>query len=151
MNIPLFNALITTYETVMSDYNTLKVLPWQVLVVDEGHKLKNAVCRFHFRVIDAASHSMLQASKTLERLMEFNVDYKILLTGTPLQNNMGELFTLLNFMQPEEFLLCRFSLSLCFCLFLSHSHRHLDCLCSVTRTTSCSDTETCLMPVKCRS
>ena len=56
-----------------------------MLVVDEAHRLKNNQSKF-FRV-----------------LTNYNIGYKLLLTGTPLQNNLEELFHLLNFLTPANF------------------------------------------------
>ncbi len=58
---------------------------FQVLVVDEAHRLKNASSLF-FRC-----------------LTDYSVKYKLLLTGTPLQNNLVELFYLLHFLVPAKF------------------------------------------------
>ena len=58
---------------------------WKAMVVDEAHRLKNA------------------DSKLTKELEGFSVDHLLLLTGTPLQNNASELFTLLHFLQPNEF------------------------------------------------
>ena len=56
-----------------------------MLVVDEAHRLKNAQSKF-FKILSA-----------------YSINYKLLLTGTPLQNNLEELFYLLNFLSPGEF------------------------------------------------
>ena len=58
---------------------------WEVLVVDEAHRLKNA------------------SSKFFRFLSNYSINYKMLLTGTPLQNNLEELFYLLNFLTPSKF------------------------------------------------
>ena len=58
---------------------------WELLVVDEGHRLKNA------------------ASKLAEVLRSFLVKHRVLLTGTPIQNTLGELWSLLNFVLPHVF------------------------------------------------
>ncbi|KAL2524732.1 Protein CHROMATIN REMODELING 4 [Abeliophyllum distichum] len=80
-----FNVLLTTYEMVISDSSYLRGVPWEVLVVDEGHRLKNA------------------RSKLFGLLNTCSFQHRVLLTGTPLQNNIGELFNLLNFLQPASF------------------------------------------------
>jgi len=80
-----FHALLTSYELVSVDSATLSSVDWAVLIIDEAHRLKNNQSRF-FRT-----------------LFEFNIGYKVLLTGTPLQNNLEELYHLLNFLQPEKF------------------------------------------------
>lgn len=80
-----FNVLLTSYEIVSIDQATLSSVPWQCLVIDEAHRLKNATSKF-FRV-----------------LMNYKVGHKLLLTGTPLQNTLEELFYLLNFLVPTKF------------------------------------------------
>ena len=80
-----FHVLLTSYELVSIDANTLQSIDWAVLVVDEAHRLKNNQSKF-FKVLNG-----------------YTLDYKLLLTGTPLQNNLEELFHLLNFLSPDEF------------------------------------------------
>ncbi|KAJ8319853.1 hypothetical protein KUTeg_001440 [Tegillarca granosa] len=80
-----FHVLLTSYELVSIDSATLGSVDWAVLVVDEAHRLKNNQSKF-FRVLSS-----------------YKIGYKLLLTGTPLQNNLEELFHLLNFMSPENF------------------------------------------------
>lgn len=80
-----FHVLLTSYELVCIDQATLGSVDWAVLVVDEAHRLKNNQSKF-FRI-----------------LKEYRLQYKLLLTGTPLQNNLEELFHLLNFLSPESF------------------------------------------------
>lgn len=78
-------VLITSYEVVMFDVTLLQSMQWTYLVVDEGHRLKNMHC------------------KLLKCLKRVPVGNKLLLTGTPLQNNLQELWTLLHFVQPDAF------------------------------------------------
>ncbi|XP_025081604.1 lymphocyte-specific helicase-like isoform X1 [Pomacea canaliculata] len=78
-------CVITSYEVAMMDRKYLQNYDWRYLVVDEGHRIKNTHCR----LIGA-----LRMYKTTNRL---------LLTGTPLQNNLAELWSLLNFLLPEIF------------------------------------------------
>ncbi|KAA8537227.1 hypothetical protein F0562_029705 [Nyssa sinensis] len=80
-----FNVLLTTYEMVLADSSHLRGFPWEVLVVDEGHRLKNS------------------SSKLFSLLNTFSFQHRVLLTGTPLQNNIGEMYNLLNFLQPASF------------------------------------------------
>lgn len=80
-----FNVLLTTYEMVLADSCHLRGVPWEVLVVDEGHRLKNS------------------SSKLFSLLNTFSFQHRVLLTGTPLQNNIGEMYNLLNFLQPASF------------------------------------------------
>uniref|UniRef100_A0A3Q2YZ12 Uncharacterized protein n=1 Tax=Hippocampus comes TaxID=109280 RepID=A0A3Q2YZ12_HIPCM len=80
-----FHGLITTFEMVMADCPELKKLHWRCVVIDEAHRLKNRNC------------------KLLEGLKLMNLEHKVLLTGTPLQNSVEELFSLLNFLEPLQF------------------------------------------------
>jgi len=80
-----FHVLLTSYELVSIDSACLGSIDWAVLVVDEAHRLKNNQSKF-FRI-----------------LANYKIGYKLLLTGTPLQNNLEELFHLLNFLTPSEF------------------------------------------------
>ncbi|CAF3381327.1 unnamed protein product [Rotaria socialis] len=80
-----FHALLTSYELVSVDSATLSSVDWSVLIIDEAHRLKNNQSRF-FRT-----------------LFDFSIGYKVLLTGTPLQNNLEELYHLLNFLKPDKF------------------------------------------------
>nr|UAT11603.1 chromodomain helicase DNA binding protein 5 [Latimeria menadoensis] len=80
-----FHVLLTSYELITIDQAILGSIAWACLVVDEAHRLKNNQSKF-FRVLNS-----------------YKIDYKLLLTGTPLQNNLEELFHLLNFLTPERF------------------------------------------------
>lgn len=80
-----FNVLLTSYELVSIDAACLGSIDWAVLVVDEAHRLKSNQSKF-FRL-----------------LAGYNIAYKLLLTGTPLQNNLEELFHLLNFLNSTKF------------------------------------------------
>ncbi|XP_011605021.2 chromodomain-helicase-DNA-binding protein 3 isoform X5 [Takifugu rubripes] len=80
-----FHVLLTSYELVTIDQTALKSIEWACLVVDEAHRLKN------------------NQSKFFRRLNDYKIDHKLLLTGTPLQNNLEELFHLLNFLTPNRF------------------------------------------------
>ncbi|KAH6575311.1 hypothetical protein BASA61_002687 [Batrachochytrium salamandrivorans] len=78
-------VLLTTYETVISETLFLKTFEWKYLVVDEAHRLKNAASILH------------------QRLLELNCRYKLLLTGTPIQNHLTDLQGLLSFTNPHLF------------------------------------------------
>ncbi|MAD24502.1 MAG: hypothetical protein CMO44_10070 [Verrucomicrobiales bacterium] len=80
-----FHCLLTSYEMISMDAACLGSVQWEVLVVDEAHRLKNNQSKF-FKV-----------------LAGYALNYKMLLTGTPLQNNLEELFYLLNFLTPGKF------------------------------------------------
>ncbi|KAJ8354953.1 hypothetical protein SKAU_G00225200 [Synaphobranchus kaupii] len=80
-----FHVLLTSYELITIDMAILGSIQWDCLVVDEAHRLKNNQSKF-FRVLN-----------------NYPLQHKLLLTGTPLQNNLEELFHLLNFLTPVRF------------------------------------------------
>ncbi|KAH0789811.1 F/Y-rich N-terminus family protein [Histomonas meleagridis] len=82
---PKFTILLTTYEYTMKESELLSKIKWRCIVIDEAHRLKN------------------HESKLFNTMKNFSTDSKILLTGTPLQNNTEELWTLLNFLDPISF------------------------------------------------
>ena len=79
------HVVITSYEIALAEQGVLKQVAWEALVVDEGHRLKS------------------KESKLFAALQGFSTRFRLLLPGTPLQNNLEELWTLLHFLQPEEF------------------------------------------------
>jgi ATP-dependent helicase STH1/SNF2 len=81
-----FNVLLTTYEYIIRDKNVLRRIIWQYAIVDEGHRMKNAQSKF---------------AVTLGT--QYITKYRILLTGTPLMNDLSELWSLLNFLLPAIF------------------------------------------------
>ncbi|KAI5171981.1 hypothetical protein NEFER03_1246 [Nematocida sp. LUAm3] len=81
----LFDVILTTYEMVIAGLEHLSSVTFGVSVLDEAHRLKNS------------------KSKAAMALREIEIDHKVLLSGTPLQNNLGELWSLLNFIDPEKF------------------------------------------------
>ncbi|CAF4704717.1 unnamed protein product, partial [Rotaria sp. Silwood2] len=82
-----FNVLLTTYEYIMRDRSILSKVSWKYLIVDEGHRMKNHHCK------------LTQILNTYYS----NAPHRLLLTGTPLQNNLPELWALLNFILPTIF------------------------------------------------
>ncbi|XP_022915044.1 chromodomain-helicase-DNA-binding protein 1 [Onthophagus taurus] len=80
-----FNAILTTYEIVLKDKAFLGSISWAVILVDEAHRLKN------------------DDSLLYKALMEFDTNHRLLITGTPLQNSLKELWALLHFIMPEKF------------------------------------------------
>ncbi|KAH3665671.1 hypothetical protein OGAPHI_003859 [Ogataea philodendri] len=81
-----FNVLLTTYEYVIKDKYLLSKVKWVHMIIDEGHRMKNT------------------KSKLSSTLTEYyHSDYRLILTGTPLQNNLPELWALLNFVLPKIF------------------------------------------------
>ncbi|EFJ23933.1 hypothetical protein SELMODRAFT_102849 [Selaginella moellendorffii] len=81
-----FNVLITHYDLIMRDKQFLKKIRWHYMVVDEGHRLKNHDCMLA-RTLSAGYH----------------IRRRLLLTGTPIQNSLQELWSLLNFILPAIF------------------------------------------------
>ncbi|XP_075767962.1 chromodomain-helicase-DNA-binding protein 8-like, partial [Pelodiscus sinensis] len=80
-----FDALITTFEMILSDCPELREIEWRCVIIDEAHRLKNRHC------------------KLLDSLKHMDLEHKVLLTGTPLQNTVEELFSLLHFLEPSQF------------------------------------------------
>lgn len=78
-------VVITSYEITMRDRTSLQSHDWKILIVDEGHRIKNTHCRL------------------IRELRMYGNTHRLLLTGTPLQNNLAELWSLLNFLLPEIF------------------------------------------------
>merc|ERR1719188_943496 len=76
---------VTSYEIAMNDRAAFSSIRWRYIVVDEGHRLKNMNCRL------------------IRELKQYHSANRLLLTGTPLQNNLSELWSLLNFLLPEIF------------------------------------------------
>ncbi|VVC28871.1 Helicase, C-terminal,Helicase superfamily 1/2, ATP-binding domain,P-loop containing nucleoside [Cinara cedri] len=84
-NKDCYSIIVTTYETIRFDIKHLQSIDWKFIIMDEGHKLKN---------VDS------QISQAMRLLKCPN---KLILTGTPIQNNMTELWSLLNLLMPEMF------------------------------------------------
>ena len=80
-----FNALLTTYEILLRDKAFLSPIQWASLAVDEAHRLKN------------------DESFLYKYLFEFQTNHRLLITGTPLQNSLRELWALLHFIMPDRF------------------------------------------------
>ncbi|XXQ30328.1 SNF2-related domain containing protein [Plasmodiophora brassicae] len=83
-----FNVLLTTYEYVLNkhDRSKLESIDWHYIIVDEGHRMKNTKSKF-----------------TVALNTRYRSQHRLLLTGTPLQNNLSELWSLLNFLVPKIF------------------------------------------------
>ncbi|KAH0895930.1 hypothetical protein HID58_045498 [Brassica napus] len=80
-----FDVCVTSFEMAIKEKTTLRRFSWRYIIIDEAHRIKN-------------ENSLL--SKTMRI---FNTNYQLLITGTPLQNNLHELWALLNFLLPEVF------------------------------------------------
>lgn len=80
-----FPVVCTSYDISMNDKKFLAHYNWRYIVVDEGHRLKNMDC------------------KLIKELIEYRSANRLLITGTPLQNNIEELWSLLHFLLPDVF------------------------------------------------
>ena len=81
-----FQVLLTTYEYIIKDRPVLSKIKWVHMIVDEGHRMKNA-----------------QSKLSVTLTQYYHTRYRLILTGTPLQNNLPELWALLNFVLPNIF------------------------------------------------
>ncbi|KAL8204879.1 hypothetical protein R6Q57_010502 [Mikania cordata] len=80
-----FHVCITTYRLVIQDSKIFKRKKWKYLILDEAHLIKN------------------WKSQRWQTLLNFNSKRRILLTGTPLQNDLMELWSLMHFLMPHIF------------------------------------------------
>ncbi|EJC99481.1 uncharacterized protein FOMMEDRAFT_128129 [Fomitiporia mediterranea MF3/22] len=78
-------VVVTTYEMIIRDRKVLEKYTWSFIVVDEGHRLKNMNC------------------KLMQEIKKYTSGGRMVLTGTPLHNNLAELWSLLNFVLPDIF------------------------------------------------
>ncbi|KAH8592415.1 putative chromodomain helicase [Bisporella sp. PMI_857] len=81
---PKFNVLLTSYEYILADATFLGQIKWQFMAVDEAHRLKN------------------RDSQLYQKLLDFKSPSRLLITGTPVQNTLGELSALMDFLMPGE-------------------------------------------------
>jgi DNA helicase INO80 len=80
-----FHVVITSYQLTVTDDKVFKKMKWQFMILDEAQAIKNVL------------------SQRWNTLKEFQSRNRLLLTGTPIQNNMAELWALLNFVMPDLF------------------------------------------------
>ncbi|OAQ98322.1 hypothetical protein LLEC1_07207 [Akanthomyces lecanii] len=80
-----FPVVCTSYEMVLQDKASLSRIKWEFIIIDEGHRMKNA------------------EAKLFQELRQFTSATRLLITGTPLQNNLKELWSLLHFLLPNIF------------------------------------------------
>ena len=83
---PTFSVLFTTYETLVQEQSWL-----------------SSACHFRYLVLDEAQKIKAEDSLVAKAVRNVRSVYRLLLTGTPLQNNLRELWSLLNFIYPEVF------------------------------------------------
>ncbi|KAL3505887.1 hypothetical protein ACH5RR_031269 [Cinchona calisaya] len=81
-----FQVLITHYDLIIRDKKYLSKIHWHYLIVDEGHRLKNHECVLAQTIVTG-----------------YRIRRRLLLTGTPIQNSLQELWSLLNFLLPNIF------------------------------------------------
>lgn len=81
-----FDVVLTTFEYIIKERALLSKIKWVHMIIDEGHRMKNA-----------------QSKLSLTLNNYYHTDYRLILTGTPLQNNLPELWALLNFVLPKIF------------------------------------------------
>ncbi|WBW74717.1 SWI/SNF ATP-dependent chromatin remodeler Snf22 [Schizosaccharomyces osmophilus] len=81
-----FNVLLTTFDYIIKDRPLLSKVKWLYSIIDEGHRLKNT-----------------QSKLTSTLCYYYHSQYRLILTGTPLQNNLPELWALLNVVLPKIF------------------------------------------------
>ena len=82
---PKFDVCVTTYEMLTANSEAFKPVQWDYMIVDEAHRLKN------------------RDAKALTALKELSCPVRLALTGTPLQNHVSELWSMLNFLAPTKF------------------------------------------------
>ncbi|KAM3486722.1 hypothetical protein MY8738_000216 [Beauveria namnaoensis] len=80
-----FPVVCTSYEMVLQDKSFLSRINWEFIIIDEGHRMKNS------------------EAKLFQELRQFTSATRLLITGTPLQNNLKELWSLLHFLLPNIF------------------------------------------------
>ena len=80
-----YDIILTTFECSMKEKTALATINYEYLIIDEAHRLKNDQAKF----------------STVVR--KFKSKHRLLLTGTPFQNNLHELWSLLNFLMPNIF------------------------------------------------
>lgn len=114
-----FNVLITHYDFIMRDKAFLKKIHWHYMIVDEGHRLKNHDCALSRTLVSGYAilhcqwayiffalwifsfcfrHAVIRSASCSYRIRR-----RLLLTGTPIQNSLQELWSLLNFLLPSIF------------------------------------------------
>ncbi|KAK4154158.1 SNF2 family N-terminal domain-containing protein [Chaetomidium leptoderma] len=80
-----FDVCITSYEMILREKAHLRKFAWEYIIIDEAHRIKN------------------EESSLAQVIRMFNSRNRLLITGTPLQNNLHELWALLNFLLPDVF------------------------------------------------
>ncbi|KAI4180548.1 MAG: hypothetical protein L6R41_007174, partial [Letrouitia leprolyta] len=81
---PKFHVLLTSFEFALYDAPFLSQIKWQFMAIDEAHRLKN------------------RSAQLYSKLLDFKTPHRLLITGTPIQNDLGELSALLHFLNPND-------------------------------------------------
>ncbi|XP_078440415.1 ROOT GROWTH DEFECTIVE 3 isoform X2 [Wolffia australiana] len=81
-SFPSYNLIIASYDVVRKDINFLEKLHWNYCILDEGHVIKNA------------------KSKITNAVKQLKAENRLVLSGTPIQNNVLELWSLFDFLMP---------------------------------------------------
>ncbi|KAL5537612.1 hypothetical protein UlMin_046071, partial [Ulmus minor] len=76
------NVIITSYDVIRKDIDSLSKLPWNYCILDEGHIIKNA------------------KSKITQAVKQLKAQHRLILSGTPIQNNVMDLWSLFDFLMP---------------------------------------------------
>ncbi|KAG1150914.1 hypothetical protein G6F37_004421 [Rhizopus arrhizus] len=79
-------VILTTFELATKDQQTLAQVEWLYIIIDEGHRMKN-----------------INSKVSICLRKEYKSKHRLILSGTPLQNNLPELWALLNFLLPKIF------------------------------------------------
>ncbi|XP_050796676.1 DNA repair and recombination protein RAD54B isoform X4 [Gopherus flavomarginatus] len=82
INSPLHSVLIISYEMLLRTLDLIQTIEFNLLICDEGHRLKNS------------------SIKTTTALVSLSCDRRIILTGTPIQNDLQEFYALIEFVNP---------------------------------------------------
>lgn len=77
-----FDLVVTTYGVLQTAIDLIKTVVWETVILDEAHAIKN------------------MATKSSKAAMEIKAKFRLILTGTPVQNHLGELWNLFNFINP---------------------------------------------------
>ncbi|KAL9670610.1 hypothetical protein QQ045_008164 [Rhodiola kirilowii] len=80
-----FDACVTSFEMAIKEKPALRRFSWRYIIIDEAHRIKN-------------ENSLLSKTTRI-----YYTNYRLLITGTPLQNNLHELWSRLSFLLPEIF------------------------------------------------
>ncbi|KAF7596359.1 hypothetical protein BBP40_002103 [Aspergillus hancockii] len=83
--VPVVDIVVTSYETLIADIKWFRKFVWRYIVLDEGHRIKN------------------NQSKRAQVLQGVRSEFKLILTGTPVQNDLRELWSIFHWLYPDVF------------------------------------------------